>query len=106
MRRRIDEQGNIRWVYRSGSEEWLQHGVPHYVTPDGEESIFYHSPLNRPTVRRWTDADGTERWIDETGAEHWLDVDGTEHWIDLDGTEWILLPIGDPLPEGAPTDSE
>ena len=106
VRRRIDEQGNIRWVYRSGAEERLEHGVPHYVAPDGEELIFYHSALAQPTVRRWTDADGTERWIDESGNEHWLDADGMEHWIDLDGTEWILLPIGDPFPEDRPTDLE
>ena len=95
IRQRIDEKGNVRQVYRSGGEEWVEDGRVYTVKPDGEELIgFDHSRI----LRRWTDVDGTERWVDEWGTEHWLDADGREHWIRLDGTEWILLPVGEPFP--------
>ena len=107
MRRRIDEEGNVRWVHRSGTEEWLKDGVAYMMSPDGEESMQgSHSRIAMPTVRRWTDAEGTERWVDEWGDEHWLDADGTEHWIKLDGTEWILLPVGEPFPPEPGADSQ
>ena len=99
VRRRIDEEGNVRWIYRSGTETWFKDGVTWEKSPDSEELTgTYHSRIARATLRRWIDEDGTERWIDETGDEHWLDADGTEHWIELDGTEWILLPVGKPFP--------
>ena len=102
IRRRIDDEGNVRWVRRSGTEEWLKDGVAYMMDPDGDASMQgSHSQIGRATVRRWIDADGTERWVDEWGDEHWLHADGTEHWIDLAGTEWILLPVGKPFPESA-----
>lgn len=103
LRQRIDEEGNVRRVYRSGGEEWVKDGRTYTVKPDGEELIgFDHSRI----LRRWTDADGTERWVDEWGTEHWLDADGTEHWIRLDGTEWILLPLGEPFPPASAAESQ
>ena len=93
LRRRIDEDRNIRWILNEdGAEMWLKDGRTYSAAPGEETYIWYHSRMSRATLRRWTDADGTERWIDEAGDEHWLDPDGTEHWIELDGTEWILLP--------------
>ena len=92
LRRRIDEDGNIRWLYENGLEEWDGGNVTYAEMPGGKTSITGHSRIGRPTLRRWTDVDGTERWIDEVGDEHWIDADGTEHWIELDGTEWMLLP--------------
>ena len=92
LRRRIDKDGNIRWIDEDGGEMWLKDGRTYSAMPGEETHIMYHSRMSMATLRRWTDADGTERWIDETGDEHWLDPDGTEHWIELDGTEWILLP--------------
>ena len=107
VRRRIDEEGNIRWVFRSGAEEWFKDGRTYIVNPDGEELILIsHSRVGSPILRRWTDANGTERWVDEWGDEHWLDADGTERWIDLDGTEWILLPVGKPFPPESAAESQ
>ena len=100
LRRRIDENGNIRWIYPNGLEMWRQDGGTYSTTPGGETYIHYHSRIGKATLRRWTDADGTERWIDEVGDEHWIDADGAEHWIELDGTEWILLPPE--VPSSAP----
>ena len=99
VRCRIDEEGNVRWVFRDGRETWLEDGLAWSKSPDSEEQRgAYHSQIGAATLRRWIDEDGTERWIDERGDEHWLEADGTEHWIELDGTEWILLPVGEPFP--------
>ena len=107
MRRRIDEEGNVRWVHRSGTEEWLKDGVAYRMSPDGEESMQgSHSRIGALVLRRWTDANGTERWVDEWGDEHWLEADGSEHWIELDGTEWILLPVGKPFPPESAEESQ
>ena len=107
LRRRIDEEGNIRWIYRSGTETWLGDGITWSEHPDSEELTgTYHSRISARILRRWVDADGTERWIDEWGDEHWLDADGTEHWIDLEGTEWILLPVGEPFPPETAAESQ
>ena len=92
LRRRIDENGNIRWVYENGREEWVEGDRTYSAAPGGATSITGHLRVGRATLRRWTDADGTERWIDDVGDEHWIDADGAEHWIEEDGTEWILLP--------------
>ena len=99
LRRRIDEDGNIRWVYENGREEWVGGDRTYSAAPGGATSITGHLRVGRATLRRWIDADGIERWIDEVGDEHWIDADGAEHWIELDGTEWILLP-----PESHPDD--
>ena len=107
VRRRVDEEGNVRWVHRSGAEEWLVDGRAYMMNPDGEESMQgSHSRIGAPTLRRWTDANGTERWVDEWGDEHWLEADGAEHWIELDGTEWILLPVGKPFPPESAAESQ
>ena len=107
MRRRIDEEGNVRWVHRSGAEEWLVDGRAYMMNPDGEESMQgSHSRIGALVLRRWTDAHGTERWVDEWGDEHWLEADGTERWIELDGTEWILLPVGKPFPPESAAESQ
>lgn len=107
VRRRIDEEGNVRWIYRSGTETWFKDGVRCEKSPGSEELTgTYHSRIAQATLRRWIDDDGTERWIDETGDEHWLDADGTEHWIELDGTEWILLPVGKPFPPESAAESQ
>ena len=92
VRRRIDQSGNVRWMYENGREDWLGDNVTHSAMPGGETWITYHSHIGRAVLRRWIDDEGTERWLDEWGDEHWIEADGTEHWIDLDGTEWILLP--------------
>ena len=103
VRRRIDEEGNVRWVHRDGEEEWFKDGRTYIVEPDGEEIMLIgHTRIGVGTLRRWTDADGTERWVDEWGEEHWLEADGSEHWIELDGTEWILLPVGASFPADVP----
>ena len=107
VRRRIDDDGNVRWVYRDGTETWFKDGVTWQGAPDSEDVTgTYHSRIARATLRRWIDDDGTERWIDEAGDEHWLDADGTEHWIELDGTEWILLPVGKPFPSESAAESQ
>ena len=102
LRRRIDEDGNVRWIYRNGREVWND-GCATYSGRPGETPTIGggHREIGRDTLRRWTDADGTERWIDEVGDEHWVDADRAEHWIALDGTEWILLPVGAPFPDDA-----
>ena len=92
VRRRIDESGNVRWVYQNGREEWVEDNVTHSTMPNGETWVTYDSRVGSTVLRRWIDDEGTERWLDEWGDEHWIEVDGTEHWIELDGTEWILLP--------------
>ena len=92
MRRRVDESGNVRWVYENGREEWVEDNVAYSAMPGGEIWITYHTRIGGAVLRRWID-DGTERWLDEWGNEHWVEPDGTEHWIELDGTEWILLPL-------------
>ena len=107
VRRRVDDEGNVRWVYRDGTETWIKDGVTWQGAPDSEDVTgTYHSRIARATLRRWIDDDGTERWIDETGDEHWLDADGSEHWIELDGTEWILLPVGKPFPPESAEESQ
>ena len=107
VRRRIDEEGNVRWVHRDGEEEWFKDGRTYVVKPDGEEiMIIGHTRIGVRTLRQWTDANGTERWVDEWGEEHWLEADGSEHWIELDGTEWILLPVGKPFPPESAEESQ
>ena len=92
VRRRIDQSGNVRWVYENGREDWLEDNVTYSAMPGGETWIVYHSHIGRAVLRRWIDREGAERWLDEWGDEHWIEADGTERWISLDGTEWILLP--------------
>lgn len=99
--RRYDRYGNVRWVYPYGSEHWIGHdGLVQQEHPNSDLVVTGHSQISTAGVvlRRWRDADGNERWADKRGHEHWVDEDGAEHWIDWGGTEWILLPIGDPLP--------
>ena len=105
--RRYDRYGNLRWVYPNGAEHWFG--------PDGEVEIDYvdeygarvvfesHTQIETAgvRVRQWTDEAGRERWTDKSGYEHWIDNDGAERWVDWGGTEWVLLPIGVPLPEDA-----
>ena len=98
VRRRVDESGNVRWVYENGREEWVEDNVAYSAMPGGEIWITYHTRIGGAVLRRWID-DGTERWLDEWGNEHWVEPDGTEHWIELDGTEWILLPLEWPRDE-------
>ena len=92
VRRRIDQSGNVRWVYENGREDWVEDNVTYSAMPGGETWTTYHSHIGRGVLRRWIDREGTERWLDEWGDEHWIGADGTERWISLDGTEWILLP--------------
>lgn len=99
--RRYDRYGNVRWVYPYGSEYWIGHdGLVQQEHQNSDLVVTGHSQISTAGVvlRRWRDADGNERWADGRGHEHWVDEDGAEHWIDWGGTEWILLPIGDPLP--------
>ena len=103
--RRYDRHGNVRWVYRSGVEHWFApDGSVESEYPDEDEPgsiLVYHTQMDREgrVARRWTDAAGNERWTDREGHEHWVDGDGAERWVDWGGTEWVLLPIGVPLPE-------
>ena len=105
--RRYDRHGNVRWVDPDGSEFWFApDGSVESKYPDEDEPgsiIVYHTQIDRAgrVVRRWTDAAGNERWTDQDGHEHWVDGDGAERWVDWGGTEWVLLPIGVPLPEDA-----
>ena len=97
IRRRLDESGNMRWLYESGTEEWIDaNGANRILNPDGSELIIYHGPLQdrqQPHLRSWLDENGRRRWLDVHAVEHWMDADGAEHWIDFAGTEWILLPV-------------
>ena len=102
--RRHDDEGNVRWVYPSGWEMWFgKGGAVQQADPAGEWVIVGNPQIATAGVvaRRWTDVDGKERWADKLGHEHWLDEEGAEHWIDWRGTEWILLPVGVPLPKDA-----
>ena len=104
--RRYDRHGNLRWVYPNGAEHWFgPNGEVEmdYVNERGEKVIVYHTQIATAGVRarQWTDEAGNERWTDQDGHEHWIDNDGAERWVDWGGTEWILLPIGVPLPRDA-----
>ena len=105
--RRYDRYGNVRWVYPNGAEHWFgPDGTVEIEHPDedGEGRILvYHTQMKTAgrVVRRWTDEAGNQRWADLGGHEHWVDDDGAERWVDWGGTEWVLLPIGVPLPEDA-----
>ena len=105
--RRYDRYGNVRWVYPSGVERWFApDGSVESEYPDEDEPgsiVVYHTQIDTAgrVVRRWTDEAGNERWTDQDGHEHWVDSDGAERWVDWGGTEWVLLPIGVPLPEDA-----
>ena len=99
--RRYDRYGNIRWVYPGGSEYWFGHdGSVQQAHLDSDLVVTGHTQISTAGLveRRWRDADGNERWADKLGHEHWTDESGAEHWVDWGGTEWVLLPIGDPLP--------
>ena len=108
IRRRLDQDGNMRWVYEDGRQEWLgkDNGLTRLVLPDGSYwGVFHSSRLSDrrlPNLRSWVDADGRSRWLDSFGREHWIDADGAEHWVDYGGTEWILLPPE--VPSSAPND--
>ena len=105
--RRYDRYGNVRWVYPNGAEHWFGPDGSieiDYVNEWGERLLFEgHSQIATAgrVARRWTDETGNERWTDLDGHEHWVDDDGAERWVDWGGTEWVLLPIGVPLPEDA-----
>ena len=97
IRRRVDEDGRMRWVYEDGYENWMEsNGFTRLINPDGSDwGVFAHSQLSdrrRPKLRTWMDEHGRPRWLDYHGVEHWIDADGAEHWITFGGTEWILLP--------------
>ena len=103
IRRRLDGDGSVRWVYEGGGEEWLgDRGLSHVIGPDDTELVVYGAShivdRHKPRLRTWADEAGHERWTDQDGLEHWVDDDGAEHWVDWDGTEWVLLPIGVPFP--------
>ena len=100
--RRYDDEGNVRWVDPSGWESWFgKDGTIHQADPAGKWSMVGNPQIATAgvTARRWTDIGGKKRWADKLGHEHWLDEEGAEHWIDWGGTEWILLPVGVPLPK-------
>lgn len=104
--RRYDRHGNLRWVYPNGAEHWFGpngEAEMDYVNERGEKVIVYHTQIATAGVRarQWTDEAGNERWTDQDGHEHWIDNNGAERWVDWGGTEWVLLPIGVPLPEDA-----
>ena len=105
--RRYDRHGNVRWVYPNGAENWFgPDGSTEidYVNEWGERLLFEGHPQIATAgrvARGWTDEAGNERWTDLDGHEHWVDDDGAERWVDWGGTEWVLLPIGVPLPEDA-----
>ena len=103
IRQRLDQAGNIRWIYPGGSEEWIDgRGTIRIHNADGSEAVMYHGDLidrQLPHLRSWVDEHGRPRWLDYDGVEHWIDAGGAEHWVDFGGTEWILLPP-DPLPDG------
>ena len=91
-------------MYPNGAEDWFAPNgevESDYVNEHGEQIIEYHTQIETAgvTMRRWIDEAGKERWTDKDGHEHWIDNDGAERWVDWDGTEWVLLPIGVPLPE-------
>ena len=106
--RRYDRYGNVRWVDPDGSEFWFgSDGTVEYEYrgADGGPGpiLTYHMQMDTAgrVAHRWTDEAGNERWTDLDGHEHWVDDDGAERWVDWGGTEWVLLPIGVPLPEDA-----
>ena len=105
IRQRLDQAGNMRWIYPGGSEEWIDgRGAIRIHNADGSEAVTYHGDLTDrqlPHLRSWVDDHGRPRWLDNYGMEHWIDADGAEHWIDFGGTEWILLPP-EPPPGGGP----
>ena len=102
--RRYDRHGNLRWVYPNGAEDWFAPNgevESDYVNEHGEQIVEYHTQIETAgvRVRQWIDEAGKERWMDEDGHEHWIDDDGAERWVDWGGTEWVLLPVGVPMPE-------
>ena len=105
--RRYDRHGNLRWVYPNGQEHWFAPDgtveVEHTKKHGEELFVAYHTQTETAgvMVRQWTDEAGIERGTDKDGYEHWIDDDGTERWVDWGGTEWVLLPVGVPLPEDA-----
>ena len=104
IRQRLDQAGNMRWIYPGGSEEWIDdRGAIRIHNADGSEAVMYHGDLTDrqlPHLRSWVDDHGRPRWLDNYGMEHWIDADGAEHWIDFGGTEWILLPPEPPPGSG------
>ena len=103
IRRRLDENGRMRWVYESGYQVWISRGrESNSAAADGTEMIVSHTRISKrrlPRLGQWVDEHGRPRWLDYDGVEHWIDAGGAEHWVDFGGTEWILLPP-DPLPDG------
>ena len=106
IRQRLNGDGSVHWIYEAGGEDWMDDtGLAHVLGPDDTELVVsgasHIGDRHKSRLRTWTDEAGNERWTDEDGLEHWVDDDGAERWVDWSGTEWVLLPIGVPLPEDA-----